>query len=786
MAVLLLTLTGCQNRPPSDAPAPQNTGTVTVGALLPLTGSWETHGQSAASALEAAQDVIRSHWADEQLNITVTTLDTASDPATALTQLEALHQQGIRIVIGPMSSAEAAHVRDFADQNDILLISPSATASQLSQNDNLLKLSPTDKHQSDALIRLMKKDAIRQLAVLHIDDIYGHSFYSELTQAVGDAGITLLPGLSLAPASPDYPGALTQLEKQLADQPITSTAVLLIESDQRAKALIQTIPSDSPVRQVKWYAGDAIIGSEGFLADAQVASFAATTSLEGFTLALDGDLFDASLPLTQRIIADRHQGPISPYALTTWDALWLIAHTHQLATGADTATFKAALLEESHRFGNAFSFLNPLDENGDTVPARYARFRASEKPSGGYQWQLTGAYVRSAHFDPFVTDIQKSYTTETGTAVIGALLPLTGQSSEMGLEARQVLDLAASVANKYLTVRAPGLTFSLEIRDTAGDPQQALQVLTELHERGINAFVGPYSSAELKAVESFATENGITLISPAATAPSLAAKNRIMRLAVNDTMQVNALISLLTEQGLTEVIVLHRDDIYGRELAQTFAASFEGRTNLLAYDPSAVNTAEIVASASQLISGDASKTAVLAASFEEISDILQAVPDENPLLDLRWFGTDGTARLSTLINNQDIATKGAQIRFTASSFTHHGDAFAAIHPSLTANIPERKKPLTDYGINTYDAYWFLAATLAETGPQATADQIWSTLTRSPYFIGTGGPFTVDENSDRTIGSFHFHSIVEKDGGYQWKLTAWYQNTYQKQGVLETY
>jgi branched-chain amino acid transport system substrate-binding protein len=74
--------------------------------------------------------------------------DTATDPKTALDKVQALHGRGVKIFIGPMSSAEVSEVKSYADANGLLIISQSSTSPALSiPNDSILRFCPTDAAQ---------------------------------------------------------------------------------------------------------------------------------------------------------------------------------------------------------------------------------------------------------------------------------------------------------------------------------------------------------------------------------------------------------------------------------------------------------------------------------------------------------------------------------------------------------------------------------------------------------------------------------------------------------------
>ncbi len=106
---------------------------IVIGALLPLTGSRSSSGGSAQAALEIAVSDINEYLSDVNSTVTVELIvrDTKTDPEVALEKLRNLSEMGIRIVIGPDSSAEVEAVKAYADENGILVISPSSTAISL-------------------------------------------------------------------------------------------------------------------------------------------------------------------------------------------------------------------------------------------------------------------------------------------------------------------------------------------------------------------------------------------------------------------------------------------------------------------------------------------------------------------------------------------------------------------------------------------------------------------------------------------------------------------------------
>ncbi|RLG84826.1 MAG: hypothetical protein DRO18_06770, partial [Thermoprotei archaeon] len=88
--------------------APGLKGEIPIGVLLPLTGVLSSYGENDKVTLELAAKEINDWLAarGEAWRIKLYVEDTATDPKTALDKIQALHGRGVKIFIGPMSSAE--------------------------------------------------------------------------------------------------------------------------------------------------------------------------------------------------------------------------------------------------------------------------------------------------------------------------------------------------------------------------------------------------------------------------------------------------------------------------------------------------------------------------------------------------------------------------------------------------------------------------------------------------------------------------------------------------------
>ena len=138
--------------------------TVRFGALLPISGVSSSSGKSTEAALRLALRDANANFSKSNSSIRyeLVVQDTESDPTVSLDKLRLLANEGVRIVIGPATSAELKATKDFADKNGLILISPSSTAPSLAiEGDNVFRFVPDDSHQAKAISKIMWDHGIR-------------------------------------------------------------------------------------------------------------------------------------------------------------------------------------------------------------------------------------------------------------------------------------------------------------------------------------------------------------------------------------------------------------------------------------------------------------------------------------------------------------------------------------------------------------------------------------------------------------------------------------------------
>jgi branched-chain amino acid transport system substrate-binding protein len=300
---------------------------IVVGGLFSLTGDGATLGKTSEAALELAERDINVEFTELNVPYRVHTIvaDTQLTPAGALAGIQALHAAGARIVIGPQSSAEAAAIREYANQHGIVLISQASTAFSLAiPNDNLFRLAPNDRVEGAAVAALLRADGIEVVVPVWRADAGNTGLKEGALQFFEAAGGISVPGVSYPPATTDFAATVTALGAAVRAaknaHPAKKIGVYIASFEEGAE-ILDRARLDSDL-SLNWYSGDGLTQSQALLASPAVAAFAAATRFTAPAVTLSEQTRDRWEPLSAEIEAQVGFLP-DAFSLSVYDAAWV-------------------------------------------------------------------------------------------------------------------------------------------------------------------------------------------------------------------------------------------------------------------------------------------------------------------------------------------------------------------------------------------------------------------------------------------------------------------------------
>ena len=389
LAVVIL-FASCKKEAPSKVPVQ----TIKVGGLYSLTGNWSSLGLTSKAAMNIAVTDVNNYLSSisSQYRFSASIFDTKLDTALALSSItNAFNNEQIRYFIGPQSSAELGAIKNFANTNNILVVSQGSTASSLSiPNDALFRFCPGDAVEGSAMAKSIYKEGKRHLITLSRDDAGNKGLQTSTGAVFTTQGGTIEALTPYAISTTDFSSVLTNLKQKLTAK-LSSTdssqiGVYIASFDEGALLFAQA-SADPIFSKVNWYGGDGVVLSSAFTTSTQAAAFAAKVKFFAPTYGLPASAKPELASIKAEIKAATGLDA-DAYALAVYDAMWVLAKTISNNQSSDFSAFKTNFSNTANTYDGLTGLLS-LNTNGDRSTGTFDYYSIVFE-NNQFIWKFTG------------------------------------------------------------------------------------------------------------------------------------------------------------------------------------------------------------------------------------------------------------------------------------------------------------------------------------------------------------------------------------------------------------
>ena len=384
-----------------------------IGAILPLTGSFSSNGKSVKVALEKAEYDVNKHF--EQMNssshFTLLMANSKTSPEETLVAIKKLHEHGANIVVGPSIGSTVLAAKEYADANNITLISYSSTSSSLSiEGDNLFRLVPDDTYQGKIVAERMIKDGIKVIVPIWRGGLYSNDLYKSTKYYFEKLGGEVEEGINYKPYTGKFATSLHRINFLMWNQELeklnaivadaikkygtNSVGVYVISFDEITPILIQSTLYEN-LGKVRWYGADKIAQNHQITKNIDAALFAMKTHLTNPLYSIDSEskkLHDLKEVLEKQL----HEVGSITYPALAYDSYWIAA----LSLDKNNTTFnnsnknlikksfKEIIVETADSFEEGISGKIKLNKAGDRIGGNYDFWIvAKDNDTQSYEWE---------------------------------------------------------------------------------------------------------------------------------------------------------------------------------------------------------------------------------------------------------------------------------------------------------------------------------------------------------------------------------------------------------------
>jgi len=351
--------------------------TYTLGVAQPFTGSLGAFGTDFSKGIELAVEQMNAQLAGAGVNIQfqIASQDTAGTPDGAAKAVQTIAQTtGAQVFVGPLTTTEVLGVKQYADENNIVILAPASTGvAGAIPGDNIFRVfDPPDTFAAKAFVGIAQARGYQNIAILQVDDPFGNGLATQFAEGFQAAGGGEVSATKYAPQPADLSGESTTLSAEVSRLSASGkTAVFCICFLDDAQKLLTVAQLDPVLTTVEWM-GVENLANANLLADAGIADFLRNANFISVSFA------DTSTPLTQAFIdafTEKFGTAPGPFTNYAYDAA-NIAMLSMVIAGNDGAAVKQILpFVANHYIGTSVQAV--LDENGDQALAFYGLFKVS-------------------------------------------------------------------------------------------------------------------------------------------------------------------------------------------------------------------------------------------------------------------------------------------------------------------------------------------------------------------------------------------------------------------------
>ena len=193
---------------------------ITIGLVAPLTGPVAAYGDQVKNGAQAAVDAINEKGGILGEKIVLKLADDAGDPKQGVSAANLLVGEGVQYVVGPVTSGVAIPASDVFAENGILMVTPTATAPDLTTRGltNVLRTCGRDDQQAEvAAAYVLKTMKDKRVAVIHDKGTYGKGLADAFRAAINAGGLQEVQYNALTPGEKDLSALITRLKADNVD-----------------------------------------------------------------------------------------------------------------------------------------------------------------------------------------------------------------------------------------------------------------------------------------------------------------------------------------------------------------------------------------------------------------------------------------------------------------------------------------------------------------------------------------------------------------------------------------
>ena len=193
---LAVSLTACggtkeESAAPAESGDSASGGPILLGTISPDTGNLAAYGTAIMNGVNLAVEEINAAGGVLGSQIQVINADDQGDPTECMNAFNSLVSQGVGLIIGSVTSSCTSAITDSANEEEVVLTSPSSTADSITtEDDYVFRACYADSFQGAIAAAYAKQAGYAKVGVVYCAaDTYSEGLYDSFSAACEKYGV---------------------------------------------------------------------------------------------------------------------------------------------------------------------------------------------------------------------------------------------------------------------------------------------------------------------------------------------------------------------------------------------------------------------------------------------------------------------------------------------------------------------------------------------------------------------------------------------------------------------
>ena len=362
--VMAFTFAACKSDTGSTTvPTTTKPADVNLGVVMDITGALSGIGSSLVKSIQLAVDQTNAAGGINGAQIKLFIEDGKTDPAAGFEAIKKLATvNSCKVIIGPMISGAVLSSGQWASDNKVLLISPSATSPEIAQQawrPYFIRTAPSDAQQGAAMAKIITDAGYKKVAFMVQNNQYGVGIANAVTAAIAGKA-TVVSTIKYDPTKLDYLSELNQIKSTAPD--------VIVHAGYEDDAIIvfKQAAQLGLGKPIQWITSEGV-KADKTIADAQAAAFMANSVVGTNPVSTPNNPLYTAFAAAYKAKYNVDPGT---YNDTVYDATNLAIAAMKTAGGTDASKIGPAVLTAGKNYAGVSGTIT-FDQYGDRTTATF-------------------------------------------------------------------------------------------------------------------------------------------------------------------------------------------------------------------------------------------------------------------------------------------------------------------------------------------------------------------------------------------------------------------------------